>query len=158
MGVGVVATRRTDAAPVVETPLCLPFVFARPSGPAAINLGSAVGGVGSGFGTMCISQSRSTGAITGNARSRVYGEPRTACGSGLHLPDSHPVCCFRGRPAIAWSFMQYLPCAAMVGPKIYFGNVTFDLHPCARPDGLYQHVGENRVRDAVEEGHDSVRH
>ena len=26
--------------------------------------------------------------------------------------------------------------------EIYFGNVTFDLHPCARPDGLYQHVGE----------------
>ena len=26
--------------------------------------------------------------------------------------------------------------------EIYFGNVTFDLHPCARPDGLYQHIGE----------------
>jgi hypothetical protein len=26
--------------------------------------------------------------------------------------------------------------------EIYFGNITFDLHPCARPDGLYQHVGE----------------
>jgi hypothetical protein len=26
--------------------------------------------------------------------------------------------------------------------EIYFGNVTFDLHPSARPDGLYQHIGE----------------
>jgi hypothetical protein len=26
--------------------------------------------------------------------------------------------------------------------EIYFGNVTFALHPSARPDGLYQHIGE----------------
>ncbi|HEY1270708.1 MAG TPA: glycosyltransferase family 39 protein [Terriglobales bacterium] len=28
--------------------------------------------------------------------------------------------------------------------EIYFGNVSFDLHPCARPNGLYQQVGETR--------------
>jgi len=37
--------------------------------------------------------------------------------------------------------------------EIYFGNVTFAMHPCARPDGLYQQIGETRfvlqLRDEV---------
>ncbi len=28
--------------------------------------------------------------------------------------------------------------------EIYFGNVTFDMHPCARSNGLYQQSGETR--------------
>jgi hypothetical protein len=43
--------------------------------------------------------------------------------------------------------------------EIYFGNVTFDLHPCARSNGLYQQVGETRfVQQMRDQAIQYIRH
>ena len=43
--------------------------------------------------------------------------------------------------------------------EIYFGNVTFDLHPCARSNGLYQQIGETRfVQQMRDEAIQYIRH
>ena len=38
----------------------------------------------------------------------------------------------------------YFPVRSDGWAEIYFGNVTFDMHPCARSNGLYQQIGETR--------------
>ena len=157
MGVGVVATRSTDAAPVVgHFSVCL-FVFARPSGPAAINLGSAVGGVGSGLGLMCISQSRSAGAITGNARCASMESLEPLAVRSYILPHSH----LRAAPVDSPQ-SQGASCNISRAQQWLGRNLLRQCHfrsPSLRQAGrALPACWRNRVRDAVEERHDSVRH